>query len=257
MRDNTLGPFVPQPLLHHLPSSQSIVTIRIYTACGLSDQLWSWCPFGLKVMVSKHNFNINVLFFTSLGAILVAAFIAIFIRSWIHELNRGLEAVSGSKQRALVREYRNQDLLFWKLPQIIALLPILIYISLLLFSSGLVIFLFHIHKLFDVITLAVFLCGASFYGVTMIIATLDSSAPFHSPISRALGLAYRHAYAFLPCENSHRTIPTSFSNCYSLQRLVNLVRTVLWWRPYSEVFYPAHTVNDSWFTVLATLRSSS
>ena len=199
MRNNTLGPFVPQPFI----PPPSIITV-------------------------------NILFFSSLAVILVAAFIAILVRSWIRELDRGLEAISDSKRRALVREYRNQGLLFWKLPQVIALLPILIYISLLLFSSGLVIFLFHIHQPSGVVALAVFLCGASFYVVTTIIATLDSSAPFRSPISRALGVAYRQAYSFLPCESWRRTIATSFSNHYLLQRLINCLRTVLWWRPYSE-----------------------
>ena len=199
MRNNTLGPYVPQPFT----PTPSVITV-------------------------------NVLFFTSLAVILVAAFIAMLVRSWIRELDRGLETISDSKRRALVREYRNQGLLFWKLPQLIALLPILIYISLLLFSSGLVIFLLHIHKPSGVVALAVFLCGASFYVVTTLIATLDSSAPFRSPISRALGLAYRRAYAFLPCESWRRTIATSFSAHYPLQRLINLTRRVLWWQPYSE-----------------------
>jgi hypothetical protein len=199
MRNNTLGPFVSQPFT----PPPSIITV-------------------------------NVLFFTSLSVTLVAAFVAILVKSWIRELDRGLEAISDSKRRALVREYRNQGLLFWKLPQLVALLPILIYTSLLLFSSGLVIFLFHIHKLSGVVAFVIFLCGASFYGVTVTIATLDSSAPFRSPISRALGLAYRRAYAFLPCESWRRTIATSFSDHYPLQKLINLIRRVLWWRPYSE-----------------------
>ena len=209
MRNNTLGPFVPQPFT----PTPSIITV-------------------------------NILFFTSLGVILVAAFIAMLVKSWIRELDRGLEAISDSKRRALVREYRNQGLLFWKVPQLIALLPILIYISLLLFSSGLVIFLFHIHKPSGVVALAVFLCGASFYGVTMIIATLDSSAPFRSPISRALGLAYRRAYACLPCESWRRAIATSFSDHYFLQKLINLARGVLWWRPYSEGYITGNSKCD-------------
>lgn len=199
MRNNTLGPFVPRPFT----PPPSIITV-------------------------------NVLFFSSLAVILVAAFISILVRSWIRELDRGLEAISDSKRRALVREYRNQGLLFWKLPQVIALLPILIYTSLLLFSSGLVIFLFHLHPPSGVVTLAVFLCGASFYVVTTIIATLDSSSPFRSPISRALGVAYRRVYAFLPCDSWRRTIATSFSDHYTLQKLINVIRRVLWWRPYSE-----------------------
>jgi len=209
MRNNTLGPFVPQPFT----PTPSIITV-------------------------------NILFFTSLGVILVAAFIAMLVRSWIRELDRGLEAISDPKRRALVREYRNQGLLFWKLPQLIAALPILIYVSLLLFSGGLVIFLFHIHKPFGVVGLAVFLCAASFYGVTTIIATLDSSAPFRSPISRALGLAYRRVYTFFPCESWRRTIATSFSDYSPVQRLINLTRRVLWWRPYSEAYIIGSTKCD-------------
>jgi len=134
MRNNTLGPFVPQPFI---------------------------LPPSIK--------TVNVLFFTNLSVPLVPAFIAILVRSWIRELDRGLEDISDSKQRALVSLEASLEA-----SKLIALLPILIHVSFLLSSTGLVTFLSN---------------GPSFYGVTTIIVILDSSAPFCSPISRALGLA--------------------------------------------------------------------
>jgi len=149
MRNNTLGPFVPQPFI---------------------------LPPSIK--------TVNVLFFTNLSVTLVPAFIAILVRSWICELDRGLEDISDSKQRALVSLEASLEA-----SKLIALLPTLIHVSLLLFSTGLVTFLSHMQKPFGVVARASFLYGPSFYGVTTVIVILDSSAPFCSPISRALGLA--------------------------------------------------------------------
>jgi hypothetical protein len=69
---------------------------------------------------------------------LLAAFIAMLIKSWVREFDRGLRAMSLPEQRAKTREFRYLGLEHWKLPEMVAVLPLLIQISLLLFAIGLV-----------------------------------------------------------------------------------------------------------------------
>jgi len=92
----------------------------------------------------QHIVVVNVLFFASLGVMILAAFIAMLIKSWVREFDRGLRAMSISEQRAKTREFRFLGMEQWKLPEMVAVPPLLVQISLLLFAVGLVLFLFHI-----------------------------------------------------------------------------------------------------------------
>jgi hypothetical protein len=138
---------------------------------------------------------VNALFYASLGVMLLAAFIAMLIKSWVREFDRGLRAMSIPEQRAKTREFRYLGMEHWKLPEMVAILPLLIQISLFLFAIGLVLFLFHISTpSFGVIT-AIFGVGVLYYAITTSISLFVTSSPFHSPFSRTLATVYYHAHA--------------------------------------------------------------
>jgi len=137
---------------------------------------------------------VNALFYASLGVMILAAFIAMLIKSWVREFDRGLRAMSLPEQRAKTREFRYLGMERWKLPEMVAILPLLIQLSLLLFSIGLVIFLFHIDKPSFGITMVIFGVGVLYYAITTSISVFVASSPFHSPLSRTLGAAFRHAH---------------------------------------------------------------
>jgi hypothetical protein len=165
MRNTTLGPFEPQAF----QPSDSIVAV-------------------------------NVLLFASLAIILMAAFISILVKGWIRELDRGLRSISVMKDRAVAREYRTQGLERYKFPEIVAFLPLLIYISLFLFSCGLTVFLFSIHRP-SALTIAVIMgVVVLFYGITLSLSILDGSAPFKSAISRLGSSIFRRLYILLPTD---------------------------------------------------------
>ena len=139
---------------------------------------------------------VNALFYASLGIMLLAAFIAMLIKSWVREFDRGLTAISIPEQRAKTREFRYLGMERWKLHEMVALLPLLIQISLLLFAIGLVLFLFHISKPSFGVTTAIFGVSVLYYAITTTISVFVTSSPFHSPLSRALGRIYRYVHAF-------------------------------------------------------------
>jgi hypothetical protein len=162
MRNTTLGPFEPQAF----QPSDSVVVV-------------------------------HVLLFASLAIILMAAFMSILVKGWIRELDRGLKSISVMKDRAIVREYRTQGFERYKLPQIIALLPLLIYNSLFLFSCGLTVFLFSIHRSSALAIAVVMGVGVVFYSITLSLSIVDGSAPFKSPISQLGSSIFRRLYPLL------------------------------------------------------------
>jgi len=137
---------------------------------------------------------VNALFYASLGVMLLAAFIAMLIKGWVREFDRGLRAMSLPEQRAKTREFRYLGMERWRLPEMVAILPLLIQISLGLFSIGLVVFLFHISKPSFGITTLIFGIGVLYYAITTSISIFVTSSPFHSPLSRTLCAAYRYAH---------------------------------------------------------------
>jgi len=144
----------------------------------------------------EHIIVVNALFYASLGFMVLAAFIAMLIKSWVREFDRGLRAMSIPEQRAKTREFRYLGMERWKLPEMVETLPLLIQISLLLFSIGLMIFLFHISKpSFGVIT-TIFGVGIFYYVMTTSISVVVTSSPFHSPLSRRLGNVYQRMHAY-------------------------------------------------------------
>jgi hypothetical protein len=144
----------------------------------------------------EHIVVVNALFYASLGVMLLAAFIAMLIKSWVREFDRGLRAMSLPEQRAKTREFRYLGMERWKLPEMVGVLPFLIQISLLLFSIGLALFLFHISTPSFGVTTAIFGVGILYYTMTTSISVFFTSSPFHSPLSRTLATVYQRAHAY-------------------------------------------------------------
>jgi hypothetical protein len=184
----------------------------------------------------EHVVVVNALFYASLGVMLLAAFIAMLIKSWVREFDRGLRAMSLPEQRAKTREFRYLGMERWKLPEMVGILPLLIHISLLLFSIGLTLFLFYISKPSFGVTTAIFGIGILYYATTVSISVVVTSSPFHSPLSRTLATVYRHAHAYF-CPGYYHFIRTStgITPATALGRVRQFIQiTLLKSRPYLE-----------------------
>jgi len=179
---------------------------------------------------------VNALFYASLGVMILAVFIAMLIKSWVREFDRGLRAMSLPEQRAKTREFRYLGMERWKLPEMVAVLPLLIQLSPLLFSVGLVVFLFHISKPSFSITMVVFGVGVLYYAITTSISVFVASSPFHSPLSRTLGMAYRYVHArFCPNIHTFTYYPFDTTPATALGRLRRGIQIFLQkTRPYQE-----------------------
>jgi len=144
----------------------------------------------------EHIVIVNALFYASLGVMILAAFIAMLIKSWVREFDRGLKAMSLPEQRAKTREFRYLGMEHWRLPEMVGALPLLIQISLLLFSLGLVLFLFHVSKPSFGVTTAILGIGICYYTTTTCISVFVTSSPFRSPLSRTLATMYQRVHDY-------------------------------------------------------------
>ena len=179
---------------------------------------------------------VNALFYASLGIMLLAAFIAMLIKSWVREFDRGLQAITIPEQRAKTREFRYLGMEHWKLQEMVAILPMLIQMSLLLFAIGLILFLFNISKPSFGITTAIFGIGVIYYAITTTISVFVTSSPFHSPLSRIFGSLYRLVHAFICPGRDHFLSPNmDTSPATRLGRFGRRIQISLQkFRPYSE-----------------------
>ena len=150
-----------------------------------------------------------MLFLLSLAFVLIDAFLAMLVKGWLREFDRGWRKHNVAHLRAEERERRLQELERWKLHEIVALLPILIQFSLLLFCAGLLVLILPLHLPSAILCSLAIVSVVGFYGFTTYVSIVNKYAPFSSPVSRLLarGFAFLHT---LITQNAQRiTSPIS------------------------------------------------
>jgi len=65
----------------------------------------------------------------------------VLVKSWLREFDRGMQSITVPELRAKERECRLLGLERWHVPELVALLPMLLQASLVLFCVGLIVFL--------------------------------------------------------------------------------------------------------------------
>src|SRR5258706_5784487 len=144
--------------------------------------------------VSSNAAVVNMLLFLSLALVLIDAFLAMLVKGWLQEFDRGWRKYTVAHLRAQERERRLQELESWKLHDLVALLPILIQWSLLLFSIGILVLIFPLHLPSAIVCLLAFVSVVGFYVFTTGVSIVNNYAPFSSLVSRLLarGFAMLH-----------------------------------------------------------------
>jgi len=156
---------------------------------------------------AKHDVQINVLYFVSLAFALSVSSVCILGKQWIREYEK--DVVGTPCDAVRVRQMRYDSLEAWKVPQIIAALPVVLIVALLLFFSGLLVQLWHVGDH----TPAIAASAVITFTALLIIITTSAPAycgnwltraafvPFRSPQAWLCFVAYRQAqywfdYAF-------------------------------------------------------------
>ena len=122
---------------------------------------------------------LNALWFVSLIFSLASATIGITVKQWLKEYNSGLFGSSRDVTRR--RQYRYDNLQKWRVPTMVALVPVLLIIAVVLFLAGLLILLYSIHQ--TVALIASIFAGflLLFVLVTTVLPTVFKTCCYYSP----------------------------------------------------------------------------
>lgn len=134
---------------------------------------------------SATAISINCLFFASLSVSLVAALASVVSLQWVADYDAVItRGGSSPEDRAKRRQFRYAGVITWKMGEIIAALPLLLYCSVLLFFIGLIQWMWNLHPFVG----AIVSCGAGiavlFYSTSTMLAVISVSAPFRTPTSQ-------------------------------------------------------------------------
>ena len=139
-----------------------------------------------EFFVPSHWAVVNALLFASLALVLVDAYLAVLTRGWLRDFDRSWKSSNVPEERARKREMRLQGLRRWKLHWVVALLPLLIQASLVLYFISLILMLLNLYRPIAYPTLVILAGGFFFYLSMIVISTLDTNAPFTSLDSKVL-----------------------------------------------------------------------
>ena len=169
--------------------------------------------------------TVNCLFFASLSTSLVAALASVVALQWVADYDAAItRGGSSPEDRAKRRQFRYAGVIWWKMSEIIAALPLLIYCSVALFFAGLIVWMLAVHQIVGLVTVGGSALAVAFYGISTVLSVLFVSAPFRTPLGRWIhssvllfsSLAYHIAHflklPFIP------TWLTEHGNAYALSR---------------------------------------
>ncbi|PVF92406.1 hypothetical protein CPB86DRAFT_877907 [Serendipita vermifera] len=148
----------------------------------------SFPPFEpTSYQTPQYAIVVNGLFFTSLSCALIAALIAVLALQWVANYDMGLNTSSPEK-RALQRHIRFRGIEKWKMSEVIASLPLLIFIALFLFFIGIADWLWHMNRAISGIVIGGIGIGCLLYTITHLVSIVKVDAPFRTPISKELAV---------------------------------------------------------------------
>ncbi|CAG8682152.1 14719_t:CDS:2, partial [Acaulospora colombiana] len=118
-------------------------------------------------------------------ASIVAALASVVSLQWVAEYDAAVSRSGSSPEdRVKRRQFRYGGMKKWKMREVIAALPVLLYCSLVLFFVGLAQWMWNVHTTVGGVITGGALLGAAFYVVTTLLAVVFPSSPFRAPIVR-------------------------------------------------------------------------
>ncbi|KAK1218331.1 hypothetical protein PQX77_018973 [Marasmius sp. AFHP31] len=154
--------------LQEAPEDTTVVLLK-----QISQQMnGTSVPESHTFAVSSSDVAINILWFLSLIIALIDALFALLCKQWLREHRRHTHTRTPSEALAL-RWLRHQSLEKWRVPAILASLPMLLELALFLFLAGLLELLRMRHPVPFSIATAVVAFASVFYFGTTIIPAID------------------------------------------------------------------------------------
>lgn len=131
---------------------------------------------------SPMQIRVNIFWFLSLSISLIAALFAIMVQQWMQNYSlRG--GVSSGRISVRIRHFRFKALNRWGVPDVVAILPVLLQSALVLFFIGLINLLWDLTQVIA-ITITIFLClPILFFLATAFLPAFYPNCPYKSPLA--------------------------------------------------------------------------
>jgi hypothetical protein len=141
-----------------------------------------------QFQAQRSDVRVNVCWFVSLLLSLVVALFGIFLKQWMRTYMKWTD-VTPDRKAVAFRQIRYRALESWRLGAILTLLPTLLQLSVILFLSGLLIFLWHLDRMVADV-MAVLLTVTFFLVVTVTaLPAVSRSCPYRSPLSEIIAVS--------------------------------------------------------------------
>ncbi|PVG01117.1 hypothetical protein CPB86DRAFT_773481 [Serendipita vermifera] len=120
-----------------------------------------------------------------LGVSIIAASASVVALQWVAEYDAAVSRSGSSPEdRVRRRQFRYSGMEKWKMKEIIAALPVLLYCSLILFFAGLAQWMWSIHTTVGIVVLGGTLICAAFYLFTTVLAVAFPHSVANPPPTR-------------------------------------------------------------------------
>jgi Family of unknown function (DUF6535) len=114
---------------------------------------------------------------------LTGALLAVFVQQWAHSYFQATQERHMPRNRARIRAYYHEGIEKWHLPWVTRAVPTLIHVSLILFFTGLPVFLFNVNRtVFNIVVTWLGLCTGGYACIT-VMPILSQDTPYFSPLS--------------------------------------------------------------------------
>ncbi|CAE6441111.1 unnamed protein product [Rhizoctonia solani] len=194
-------------LLQQDPADASLTLLLIIAQSQQRIELGLPAPEASTKVVAMPDFTpslsarwVNGIWFMSLGLSLSAALIAMLGKEWLTTFHSSRPR--SARRLAFIRQSRLKGLEDWGALHIIALLPTLLHMSLLLFSVGLVVYLWALDTALAAVLAGVIGLTLAFYFVTGVLGALFEFCPFVTEVSEYMQKA-AEALSILPKKDTN------------------------------------------------------
>ena len=130
--------------------------------------------------------KVNILWFISLFLSITCALAATLVQQWTRNYRSTTQLQSSPQRRARVRTYLFLGVVRFRLDTVANSVPLLLHLSVFLFFTGLVEFLFQLDNTLAYIILACVVVCAVLYGTVTLFPLFCRDCPYQTPMSRPL-----------------------------------------------------------------------
>jgi hypothetical protein len=154
----------------------------------LANSSYPAAPDTSQFQVQRSDVRVNVCWFVSLLLSLVVALFGIFLKQWMRSYIRWTD-VTPDQEAVALRQFRYHSLETWRLAAILALLPTLLQLSVIVFLSGLLVFLSSLDRTVAIVMIA--LTSVAFFLVAAVtfLPVVSWTCPYRFPLSEVLALS--------------------------------------------------------------------